>query len=54
MSITELYKVEMLLMEMINFLKTNGFELKSLENGFYNKKTSQMFQVDGIFFRNNQ
>jgi len=54
MSITELYKGEMLFMEMINFLKSNGFELKSLENGFYNDKTGQLLQVDGIFFRDNQ
>ena len=54
MSITELYKGEMLFMEMINFLKIKGFELKSLENGFYNDKTGQLFQLDGIFFRDNQ
>lgn len=54
MSVTELYEGEMLFMEMINFLKTKGFELKSLENGFYNEKSGQLLQVDGIFFKDNQ
>jgi len=51
MSIVELYKGEMLLFEMINFLGTYGFKLYSLENGFYNDNTGQLLQVDGIFFR---
>ncbi len=51
MSIIELYKGEILFLEMIAFLKANGFKLYSLENGFYNDKTGQLLQVDGIFFR---
>jgi len=51
MSIIELYKGEVLFLEMINLLKKEGFRLYSLENGFYNNDTGQLLQVDGIFFR---
>lgn len=51
MSIVELYKGEMLFSDMIDHLGTYGFKLYSLENGFYNDKTGQLLQVDGIFFR---
>lgn len=49
MSIMEVYKGEMLFIEMVKFLKTWGFKLNSLENGFYNEKTGQLLQVDRIF-----
>ena len=51
MSVVELYQGEMLYHEMTGYLKERGFELYSLENGFWNKKTGQLLQVDGIFFR---
>tara|TARA_B110000908_G_C10112717_1_gene383825 strand:+ start:231 stop:950 length:720 start_codon:yes stop_codon:yes gene_type:complete len=51
MSLVELYKNEMLFMEAVNLLKNYGFELFSLENGFYNDKTGQLLQVDGVFFK---
>jgi hypothetical protein len=51
MSIEELYRDEMLYIDMINFLNSLGFNLYSLENGFYNEETGKLLQVDGIFFR---
>jgi FkbM family methyltransferase len=51
MSIEELYKNEMLFIEMITFLKSLGFNLHSLENGFYNKESGKLLQVDGLFFK---
>jgi len=51
MSIEELYKGEMLFDEMIAFLKQYNFSLHSLENGYFNKKTGKLLQVDGVFFR---
>ena len=51
MSIEELYKNEMLYMDMINYLNSFGYSLHSLENGFYNDETGKLLQVDGLFFR---
>ncbi|MDG1039371.1 MAG: FkbM family methyltransferase [Polaribacter sp.] len=51
MSIEELYKGEMLFLEMITFLKSVGFNLQSLENGFYNEASGKLLQVDGLFFK---
>ena len=51
MSIIELYQGEMLYTEMISFLENQGFNLYSLENGFFNNDTGRLLQVDGIFFR---
>jgi FkbM family methyltransferase len=52
MSIIPLYENGMLYIEMIQFLKKNGFELYALENGFSDPITGQLLQMDGIFFRN--
>jgi len=52
MSIEELYRDEMLYIDMINFLKSLGFNLSSLENGFYCEERGKLLQVDGLFFRN--
>lgn len=49
MSLTKLYENEVLFDDMIKYLKEKGFKLISLENGFYDKKSGQLFQVDGIF-----
>ena len=49
MSIVPLYKNEMLFKEMITFIENQGFQLYSLENGHYNRKTGRLLQVDGIF-----
>lgn len=51
MSIEELYSGEMLYKDMISLLDSYGFNLHSLENGFYNQKTGKLLQVDGVFFR---
>lgn len=51
MSLEELYKDEMLFLDTINFLNELGFDLCSLENGFFNPKTGKLLQVDGIFFK---
>lgn len=51
MSLIELYEGESLINTMINFLYSNGFKLHGLENGFYNAKTLQQYQVDGIFIK---
>jgi FkbM family methyltransferase len=52
MSIVPLYEGELLLEEMIVYLKNSGFTLYSLENGFYDQENGQLLQVDGVFFRN--
>lgn len=49
MSIIPLYENEMLFTEMISYLDKKGFQLVSLENGFFDNSTGQLFQVDGIF-----
>lgn len=51
MSLVPLYENEILFVEMIEFLKTKGFMLFSIENGFSNANTGQLLQVDGIFVR---
>ncbi len=51
MSLIHLYNDGILYLEMIEFLKTKGFRLLSLENVFSNSETGQLLQVDGIFFR---
>ena len=53
MSIVPLYENEILFIEMINFLDSKGFELFALENGFSDKKTGKLLQVDGIFINKN-
>lgn len=52
MSIVPLYKNEMLFKEMITYIESQGFQLYSLENGHFNRKTGQLLQVDGIFVNN--
>lgn len=32
-------------------IKTYGFSLYILENGFFKVKTGQLLQIDGIFFK---
>lgn len=51
MSLKPLYKGGILYLEIIDLMKSNGFELYSLENGFSNPNTGQLLQVDGVFFR---
>ena len=49
MSIVPLYRNELLIDEMIKYMFNMGFELVSLENGFSDKSTGKLLQVDGIF-----
>ena len=49
MSLISLYEGEMLYKEMIQFIESKGFKLISFENGFNDKVTGQLLQVDGIF-----
>lgn len=51
LSMVELYKGETLITEMLNLIEEKGFIIYSLEPGFYDKKSGQLLQVDGIFFR---
>jgi FkbM family methyltransferase len=49
MSIIPLYESEIIYLDMIMYLKTLGFELFSLENGYADPYTGKLLQVDGIF-----
>ena len=49
MSLVQLYQDEPLYNEIIDYLAEKGFTLLSLENGFGNNETGQLYQVDGIF-----
>jgi FkbM family methyltransferase len=51
LSLVELYKGEALITEMLNIIKDLGFTIHSLEPGFYDRKTGQLLQVDGVFYR---
>tara|TARA_R110001632_G_scaffold101693_1_gene209585 strand:- start:12588 stop:13301 length:714 start_codon:yes stop_codon:yes gene_type:complete len=51
MSLVKLYEGEMLYRDMIDLLESYGFELLSLENGFHDKNSGKLLQVDGVFFR---
>ncbi|MBW4358930.1 FkbM family methyltransferase [Flavobacterium taihuense] len=45
------YKGSLTYHEMKSKLKTLGFQLHAIENGFFDKKTGKQLEVDGIFFR---
>lgn len=51
MSLNPLYENSIDFFEMYNFIKSEGFELFSIENGFHNAKTGQLNEIEGIFFR---
>ncbi len=51
MSLTPLYKGELLWIDMIGYLAERGYVLMSLEPGFGDTTTGRMLQIDGIFFR---
>jgi hypothetical protein len=51
MSLTELYVGEKTFFDQCKFLLARGFKLMSVEPGFYDTKTGQLLQVDGIWFR---
>lgn len=51
MALVPLYKGELLLADMINYMESKGFILYTLIPGFNNYETGQLFQTDGIFAR---
>ncbi|GHB59210.1 FkbM family methyltransferase [Persicitalea jodogahamensis] len=51
MSLVELYNGETLFLPMLNRLSSLGFDLKGIELGFYDQRTMELFQVDGIFYK---
>lgn len=51
MSLVELYDGETTFFEYSAKLQSMGFKLMSLEPGFYDKASGQLFQVDGIWYR---
>jgi FkbM family methyltransferase len=50
-SMIELYKEEVLFLDMINFLDSKGFKTISIESGFFDQKTGFLLQSDLIFVR---
>jgi FkbM family methyltransferase len=51
LSLTPLYKEEMLYDEMIQYLKRLGYELYALIPGFTDSQTGKMMQMDGLFLK---
>ncbi|WP_141719665.1 FkbM family methyltransferase [Roseivirga misakiensis] len=52
MSLTELYKGESLFDDMNAYIVSKGFDLYSLEPGFYDPESGRLLQVDGVYFKN--
>ena len=53
-SISKLYKNEETFLGIINLIKKLGFSIWSIERGFTNKKSGQVFQLDIIFTKKNE
>lgn len=51
MSITPLYQGELLLPELIGEMKERGFALMDLKPGFFDPRTGELLQLDGLFFQ---
>ncbi len=51
MALIPLYRGELLLADMIQYMEGLGYKLYNLINGFSNFETGQLLQVDGIFAR---
>lgn len=51
MSLNPSYEQVVVFDEIYNFMKEKGFKLYSIENGFYNPKTGQLNEIEGVFFR---
>lgn len=51
MSLVPLYLGEGSFPEMLSLMAKNGYSLIALENGFHDKDSGQLLQVDGIFHR---
>ena len=51
LSLLPLYENQPLLADMLNALGQNGFHLRALNPGYYDVKTGEILQYDGIFAR---
>jgi len=51
-SLKEVYKNQTLWFEIINLLKSKGFDITSIENGFEDKLNNNLLQADIIFVKN--
>jgi FkbM family methyltransferase len=49
MSLTELYEGQALFREVDEFLLAQNFELKSIEEGFFDADTGELLQIDAIY-----
>jgi FkbM family methyltransferase len=49
MSLVELYQGQALFREVDGFLLARGFELKSIEEGFFDAATGQLLQIDAVY-----
>jgi FkbM family methyltransferase len=54
MSIAPLYQGELLLPELIREMAQHGFALMDLKPGFFDPRTGELLQLDGLFFRRGQ
>ena len=52
LSLNPLYKDQSLFLELYQKIKELGFELWDLQRGFSNIDSGKIYQLDGIFFRN--
>jgi len=50
-SLVELYEGQKNWLQIVEFMRTNGFHLWSVDRGFSNKKNGQTLQLDLCFFR---
>ena len=51
MSLVPLYEGELMFEDLKKMIEDNGFELFSLEPGFFDQESGKLMQVDGVFFR---
>lgn len=51
LSLVPLYKDQLLLDQIVSFLRHKGYSLVSLEPGFADERSGQLLQADGIFHR---
>ena len=49
LSLIPLYKTETMYDELLTFFKEKGFELYTLEPGFFDEQTGRLLQMDGVF-----
>ncbi|WP_338409375.1 FkbM family methyltransferase [uncultured Flavobacterium sp.] len=52
MALIPSYEGSLTFEEMSDKLKNLGFKLTTIESGHYNKKTGELIEVDGVFFKN--